>query len=112
MSIPDGQHRSPGTPRTQANRDSESARGGMPHRSVHLGYTDISSREHWSVGGHVYVPPMSYLNAASKAQAAKGSAQNAASHAGSDYSQAQLATAVAQLAEAVAELAKTMHRES
>jgi hypothetical protein len=56
--------------------------------------------------------PMTYLQAANKAQAAKGSAQTAASHAGDDYAQRQLATAVAQLAEAVEELAKTMHRES
>lgn len=56
--------------------------------------------------------PMTYLQAANKAQAAKGSAQIAASHAGDDYAQRQLATAVAQLAEAVEELAKTMHRES
>jgi hypothetical protein len=55
---------------------------------------------------------MTYLQAANKAQAAKASAQIAASHAGDDYAQRQLATAVAQLAEAVDELAKTMHRES
>lgn len=55
---------------------------------------------------------MSYLQAANKARAAKGSAVTAASHAGDDYSKRQLANAVAQLAEAVEELAKSMHRES
>jgi hypothetical protein len=55
---------------------------------------------------------MTYLRAANKAGSGKASALTAASHAGNDYSQRQLATAVAQLAEAIEELAKSMHRDS